>query len=119
MRLSLKKWWLWLPVGTLLLWLGWSWSQRQPGRTAVTLPPLPQDPQVQVYFNHNPSASYLEPYRPITRAGDDLEAIIISEIHRATQSIDIAVQELKLPRIAWGGRWADAARRSWHPSGRN
>ncbi len=100
MKTSFKKWWLWLPVGTLLLWLGWSGSQRQPGRTAATMPPLPQDPQVQAYFNHNSSASYLEPYRPITRAGDDLEAIIIGEIDRATKSIDIAVQELKLPRIA-------------------
>jgi phosphatidylserine/phosphatidylglycerophosphate/cardiolipin synthase-like enzyme len=100
MQPSLKKWWLWLPCGVLFLWLGWSWSQQQPGRTAATLPPLPQDPLVRVYFNHNLNASYLEPYRPVQRAGDDLEAIMIGEIDRATQSIDIAVQELKLPRLA-------------------
>jgi phosphatidylserine/phosphatidylglycerophosphate/cardiolipin synthase-like enzyme len=100
MRLPLKKWWLWLPAAVLLLWLGWSGSQRQPGRTAAPPPPLPQDPLVRVYFNHNLSASYLEPYRPLQRSGDDLEAMIIGEINRATSSIHIAVQELKLPRIA-------------------
>jgi phosphatidylserine/phosphatidylglycerophosphate/cardiolipin synthase-like enzyme len=102
MKLPFNKRLLWLPCGALFLWLGWSWSHRQPGRTAATatLPPLPQDQLVRVYFNHNLSASYLEPYRPVQRAGDDLEAIIIGEIDRATRSIDIAVQELKLPRIA-------------------
>ena len=27
------------------------------------LNPLPQDPDVQVYFNHEPSSEYTEPYR--------------------------------------------------------
>jgi hypothetical protein len=88
MRSPLKIRWLFL--GLLLLGSGWYWSQR-PSRSAPKSTPLPQDPQIQVYFNHNPSTSYLEPYRPIQRFGDDLEAIIIQEIDRATQSIDIAV----------------------------
>jgi phosphatidylserine/phosphatidylglycerophosphate/cardiolipin synthase-like enzyme len=89
----------WLFLGLLLLGSGWYWSQR-PSRSAPKSTPLPQDPQIQVYFNHNPSTSYLEPYRPVQRSGDDLEAMIIQEIDRATQSIDIAVQEIRLPRIA-------------------
>jgi phosphatidylserine/phosphatidylglycerophosphate/cardiolipin synthase-like enzyme len=100
MKQPFKPWWLWLSLSTILIWSGWLWSQRQPGRTYTRLPALPQDSLVQVYFNHNSSTSYLEPYRPITRAGDDLEAIMIGEIDRATTSIDVAVQELKLPRIA-------------------
>ncbi len=55
---------------------------------------------MQAFFNQNPVNSYLEPYRGIQRPGDDLESIIIAEIDRAQQSINIAVQEFKLPRIA-------------------
>ena len=66
------------------------------------LPPLPQDSQIQVYFNHNQSQGkeYLEPYRQIKRTGDDLEAVIIEQINLATKSIDIAVQELNLTNLA-------------------
>lgn len=64
--------------------------------------PLPQDPLIQVYFNHNQAAGadYTEPYRQITRPGDDLEAIIITAIEDANATIDMAVQELNLPKIA-------------------
>jgi phosphatidylserine/phosphatidylglycerophosphate/cardiolipin synthase-like enzyme len=72
----------------------------QPAQTLAKLSPLPQHPQIQAFFNQNPVNSYLEPYRGIQRPGDDLESIIIAEIDRAQQSIDIAVQEFKLPRIA-------------------
>ena len=34
---------------------------------------LPQDPLIQVYFNHNPKANYTDPYRQIKREGDNLE----------------------------------------------
>ncbi len=61
---------------------------------------LPQDPLIKVYFNHNLATSYLEAYRPQQRPGDDLEAKIIETIGSAQTSIDIAVQEFKLPRIA-------------------
>lgn len=62
--------------------------------------PLPQDPLVQVYFNHNRAASYSEPYRDLTRNGDDLETIIAEAIAEAQSSVEVAVQELRLPRIA-------------------
>jgi phosphatidylserine/phosphatidylglycerophosphate/cardiolipin synthase-like enzyme len=95
---KLSKFWLLsilLLVAGLIIWL-----RSQPGQTLAKLSPLPQHPQIQAFFNQNPTHSYLEPYRGIQRSGDDLEAVIIGEIDRAQQSIDIAVQEFKLPRIA-------------------
>jgi phosphatidylserine/phosphatidylglycerophosphate/cardiolipin synthase-like enzyme len=93
-----SKFWL-LPI--LLLVAGLIiWLRSQSGQTLAKLSPLPQHPQIRAFFNHNPTDSYLEPYRGIQRPGDDLEAVIIAEIDRAQQSIDIAVQEFKLPRIA-------------------
>lgn len=64
--------------------------------------PLPQDPQIRVYFNQNQSrgADYTEPYRQITRPGDDLEQAIIERINSAQTSIEVAVQEFRLPNIA-------------------
>ncbi len=64
--------------------------------------PLPQNNYIQVYFNQNQAqgADYTEPYRKITREGDDLEQLIITAINSATYSIDLAVQELRLPNIA-------------------
>lgn len=62
--------------------------------------PLPQDPYVQVYFNHTQTSEYTEPYRHQTRAGDDLEKQIIDAIAAAKSSVDVAVQELRLPKIA-------------------
>lgn len=70
--------------------------QSQPDRPA----PLPQDSLVQAYFNHEPSAEYTEPYRQQTRPGDDLEQIIVDAIASAESTVDVAVQELRLPRIA-------------------
>jgi phosphatidylserine/phosphatidylglycerophosphate/cardiolipin synthase-like enzyme len=93
-----SKLWL-LPILILVAGLI-IWSRSQPDRNLIKLSPLPQHPQIQAFFNQNPTHSYLEPYRGIQRSGDDLEAIIIKEIDRAQQSIDIAVQEFKLPRIA-------------------
>lgn len=61
---------------------------------------LPQDPYVQVYFNHTKSSKYTEPYRHQTRDGDDLEKQIIDAISGAKFSVDVAVQELRLPKIA-------------------
>jgi phosphatidylserine/phosphatidylglycerophosphate/cardiolipin synthase-like enzyme len=83
-------------VAGLIIWL----RSPQPGQPLTKLAPLPQHPQIQAFFNQNPISSYLEPYRGIQRPGDDLESIIIAEIDRAQQSIDIAIQEFKLPRIA-------------------
>ncbi len=62
--------------------------------------PLPQDPFIEVYFNHSEAAEYLEPYRQQKRSGDDLEQKIVDTIATAKSTIDVAVQELRLPKIA-------------------
>ncbi|NEQ44171.1 MAG: competence protein ComE [Leptolyngbya sp. SIOISBB] len=62
--------------------------------------PLPQDPYIQVYFNHSQASIYTDPYRHIQRHGDDLEAVILEAIASATTSIDVAVQEINLPEVA-------------------
>ncbi|MTJ09940.1 DUF655 domain-containing protein [Anabaena sp. UHCC 0204] len=64
------------------------------------LAPLPQDPFIQVYFNHSESSEYPETYRQQTRLGDDLERQIVDTIAEAKSTVDIAVQELRLPKIA-------------------
>jgi competence ComEA-like helix-hairpin-helix protein len=53
-----------------------------------------------VYFNHNPVTTYTDPYRQLTRPGDNLEQQIIDQIRAARSSIDVAVQELRSPLIA-------------------
>lgn len=55
---------------------------------------------VTAYFNHNSNASYTDPYRGISRSGDNLEEVILREIHSARKSIYLAVQELRLPLVA-------------------
>ncbi|MDJ0728498.1 MAG: phospholipase D-like domain-containing protein [Crocosphaera sp.] len=64
--------------------------------------PLPQDPFIEVYFNLNQAkgANYSDPYRNIDRPGDNLENIIINTINSAQSTIDLAVQEFRLPNIA-------------------
>ncbi|WP_071190660.1 DUF655 domain-containing protein [Trichormus sp. NMC-1] len=64
------------------------------------LAPLPQDPLIQVYFNHSQSSEYQEAYRQQTRLGDDLETQIVDVISQATSTVDVAIQELRLPKIA-------------------
>lgn len=77
-------------------------SACQKSPQVVRAQPLKQNPYVQVFFNHNQAsgAEYTEPYRNIKRSGDNLEQIIIDEINSATSTIDVAVQELRLPNIA-------------------
>lgn len=64
--------------------------------------PLPQDPLIKTYFNHNDveGATYTDPYRQKERSGDNLEEIIINQITTANQTIEVAVQEFRLPKIA-------------------
>ncbi len=62
--------------------------------------PLAQDPLVQVYFNHSESSEYKEAYRQQTRLGDDLEKQIADAITQAKSTVDVAVQELRLPKVA-------------------
>ncbi len=82
----------------LLTLLTACYSHAEPQRLSA----LPQDQLIQVYFNHNQSknAEYTDSYRKIKRPGDNLEQVIIETINQATSSIDIAVQELRLPKIA-------------------
>ncbi|MBO1350976.1 MAG: DUF655 domain-containing protein [Hormoscilla sp. GUM202] len=62
--------------------------------------PLPQDTWIEVYFNQSQSEEYTEPYREVRRSGDDLEQEIVDTINKAQSSVDVAVQELRLPKIA-------------------
>lgn len=55
---------------------------------------------VTSYFNQNQSNTYKDPYRNVSRAGDNLEAVIIDQINSAKKSVFVAVQELRLPLIA-------------------
>ncbi len=64
------------------------------------LQPLPQDPLIQVYFNHSQTSEYQEPYRHQKRLGDDLEKQIVDTITVAKSSVDVAVQEFRLPKVA-------------------
>ncbi|MFN5892324.1 MAG: phospholipase D-like domain-containing protein, partial [Dolichospermum sp.] len=64
------------------------------------LTPLPQDPFIQVYFNNSESSEYRETYRQKTRLGDDLETQIVDTIAQAKSTVDIAIQELRLPKVA-------------------
>ncbi|MBE9186951.1 helix-hairpin-helix domain-containing protein [Microcoleus sp. LEGE 07076] len=65
-----------------------------------SLPPLPQDPLLQVYFNQSLTSSYTEPYRQQTRPGDDLEKLVAEAVASARSTVDVAVQEFRLPGIA-------------------
>lgn len=78
-------------------------SRFQPNEIGSNRPlPLPQDTFIQAYFNHNQAqgADYQEPYRRITRPGDNLEQVIVETIDSAKSSVDVAVQELRLPNVA-------------------
>lgn len=63
------------------------------------LQPLPQDLLVQVYMNNAQSSEYSELDSGQTRLGDDLEKQIINTIRGAKFSVDVAIQELRLPRV--------------------
>ena len=65
-----------------------------------SLKPLPQDPSIQVYFNHSEANVYIEPYRGGKRFGDNLEQVMIETINQAQTSINLAVYELGLPKLA-------------------
>ena len=92
-----RKFSLFLLLG-LLLFLGvalWRYWRSQP-----QVAPLPQDPFVQVYFNHSQASRYTDPYRQHKRPGDNLEKVAIEAIEAAQVSVDVAIHELRLPGIA-------------------
>lgn len=97
-------------TGSMVWVVRWRQAANASAMQAALLEPLPQDPLIQVFFNHSGAARYLEPYREIERSGDDLERVIISAIQSAERSVDVAVQELRLPGIA-------AALRERHQAG--
>lgn len=98
MLLIFRKRWLWvLTVGVLVL-ATCGWRDRAAQLSLVV--PLPQDPNIQVYFNHSQAQIYTDPYRHIQRYGDDLEQVIIDAIADAESSVEVAVQAINLPKIA-------------------
>ena len=72
----------------------------RPAPTSELVKPLPQDPAVKVYFNHNQAAKYEDPYRHFIRKGDNLEQQIIDAINQAQSTVDVAVMEFRLPQVA-------------------
>jgi len=64
------------------------------------LRPLPQDPAVQVYFNQNQTSSYEDPYRHFNRKGDNLEQQILDRINQAQSTVDLAVMQFRLTKMA-------------------
>ncbi|MDJ1171012.1 phospholipase D-like domain-containing protein [Roseofilum sp. BLCC_M154] len=98
-KLPLRNWWP--NISKYLLLSSILFTGCKPKTPELTtIEPLPQDSLIQVYFNSSEASSYTEPYRQITRLGDNLEAVIIEEINQAQSSIDIAIQEFRLPQIA-------------------
>jgi competence ComEA-like helix-hairpin-helix protein len=99
---QLKRYWPYLVIFLLVLGVvgfGFGLGERAQLRIAQ-LQPLPQLPQIQVYLNHSQAHSYAEPYRSLTRSGDDLEQVMLKAIATAQSSIDVAVQEFRLPKLA-------------------
>jgi phosphatidylserine/phosphatidylglycerophosphate/cardiolipin synthase-like enzyme len=82
------------------IFCGYLFWFRSQAKTPEHLLSLPQDQSIQVYFNHDRSVNFTEPYRQKTRPGTDLAAKLISAIDAAQSQIDIAVQEFQLPHIA-------------------
>jgi phosphatidylserine/phosphatidylglycerophosphate/cardiolipin synthase-like enzyme len=71
----------------------------KPNLKLQKLAALPQHSKIQVYMNHSEASSYTDPYRKIERSGDNLEQILIDQILSAKSTIDVAVQEIRLPNI--------------------
>ncbi|WP_399244350.1 MULTISPECIES: phosphatidylserine/phosphatidylglycerophosphate/cardiolipin synthase family protein [Synechococcales] len=61
---------------------------------------LPLPPGMEVAFNHRSDHHYHSPINGRRRSGDDLEALVLGTIQRAETDIQMAVQELSLPRVA-------------------
>ncbi len=98
-RRSLSRqiiYWLLFCGITLLIAIAANACQSQAG----IVPPLPQHPNIQVFFNQNQAARYTDPYRNIERLGDNLEKVLTDNVNKAKISLDIAIQELRLPNIA-------------------
>lgn len=100
---SSKRVGFWISLATLLILASFLayWFKKSPQTSVQPLvDPLPQDPFIQAYFNQSIAAVYTDSYRHQPRLGDDLEQIIVDTIAAAKSSVDVAVQELRLPKIA-------------------
>ncbi|WP_287130270.1 phospholipase D-like domain-containing protein [Candidatus Cyanaurora vandensis] len=75
-------------------------AQALPPEELKPIAPLPQHPQIKVYFNQSRAQTYTDPYRKIKRYGDDLEQTIVDQIDQAQRTLDLSVHELNLPAIA-------------------
>ncbi|MBW4652106.1 MAG: competence protein ComE [Kaiparowitsia implicata GSE-PSE-MK54-09C] len=87
----------------LVLVLALSLGRRNVAQSAAPLElleSLPQDAAMQVFFNQSQATLYTEPDRGYERLGDNLEQVVVDAILSAQRSVDVAVQELRLPRIA-------------------
>ena len=95
--------WIGLAILTAIavIWIS-GFSSAHWGNSAQRPDPLPQDQFIQVYFNRNNAkgADFVDPDRGFKREGDNLEQVILDQINQAKNSIDLAVQELRLPRVA-------------------
>jgi competence ComEA-like helix-hairpin-helix protein len=100
---SSKRVVFWISLATLLIFSGLLlYWLKKPSQTSIQpeVDPLPQDPFIQAYFNQSQAAVYTDPYRDQPRLGDDLEQILVDTITSAESRVDVAVQELRLPKIA-------------------
>jgi phosphatidylserine/phosphatidylglycerophosphate/cardiolipin synthase-like enzyme len=84
----------------ITIFCGYWFLGRSVPTISAKLPALAQDESIQVYFNHDRSVDFTESYRQKTRLGVDLAAKLITAIDSSQSSIDIAVQEFRLPNIA-------------------
>lgn len=104
----MRQWRYVLPLAIALLIASSSWWRNRqnshyalpPEAIAPLVPQLDQAPDIQVFFNQSEANVYTDPYRQITRHGDNLEAEIVKTIEQANMSVDVAVQALNLPLVA-------------------
>lgn len=96
-----KRWYLLALFLLALVLVVFGLSQMRRSEFKIsTIAPLPQYPLIQVYMNHSQASSYREPYRNLTREGDDLEQQMVDAIQQAKYTIELAVQEFRLPKVA-------------------
>ncbi|AFY61369.1 phospholipase D-like domain-containing protein [Synechococcus sp. PCC 6312] len=86
-------------IGLLIALIGVTQCQREELKIGG-LSPLPQHPYIKAHMNHDQAFTYTEPYRDMTREGENFEQIMIDGIKGAKFSIDFAVQEFRLPLLA-------------------
>ncbi len=101
MRQKLRKMISTIAIVGILVGIGYCLSPQR-RTTQRLLPPLPQHSHIHAAFNQSQAATFQDPYRDglPPRYGDNLEALILSELDRAERSIWLAVQALNLPLVA-------------------